>query len=586
MYREAVEVDVEEVRDIIRAMRSLLVLPFSVLLACSGDSSQTSDAGDASSATDSPSPGDASTDQSSDAKTDAISQSDGAACTDPCPAPNGGVTLGCEKRFWYGENYAWKNFAIDFGGLAQWGSSGVAAAPAGYLTDLQTMKADGANVIRWWMFADFRGDGVQFDSSDLPTGLGSTVLADVEKALELADQANVFIQFTFFSFDAFNPTTTNNGVKIRSIAPIATSATNTQKLVTNVVRPIVKAATASAHANRIAAWEIINEPEWAITGTDPYGDQAFTPNNSLTTVTFAQMETFVKAIAAGIAAESTAYVTIGGSAPKWAKAWTQSNLTLYQWHYYDWINQYWPYTDGPSKYGITLPVIVGELPNSGFTQPSVASWSTVMNAYYGKWLRGRDGLGSHGHGIRIGDVASIVRDRELVHDAVLAAASAGAPAAKRNVDCDERDPQRAPLHDRRARHPDLQILTAASRAARSGIGHLTIFSAIHVGTLRALRASHASLDRMLGVDDVGVWIGIERIDRWRERLVRAAERPVDLGERRSDLAAAQRGVGQRGERRVGGRRRRRVPSLEWNGMVGGGSVDDESHPIDLGIERG
>jgi hypothetical protein len=330
--------------------------------------------------------------QAHDARADgAPSTGDAATCTDPCPAPHGGVTLGCEKRFWYGENYAWKNFSTDFGGLATWNQVGVAAAPSGYLTDLQTMKADGANVIRWWIFPDLRGDGVKLDAGGVPSGLGSTVLADVTEALDLADQAGVFLQLTFFSFDAFNPTTVTDGVTIPCIVPIATSAQSTTQLVTNVVQPVVHAATASAHADRIAAWEVINEPEWAITGSDPYGDPAFTPTSGLTTVTFAQMQTFVNAVVAGITAETSAYVTVGGAAPKWAKAWTHSSLTLYEWHYYDWINEYWPYTDGPSTYGITLPLVVGELPNSGFTMPSTASYPTVMSAFYGNGYAGAMG---------------------------------------------------------------------------------------------------------------------------------------------------------------------------------------------------
>lgn len=307
-------------------------------------------------------------------------------CVDPCPAPNGGVVLGCQKRFVYGANYAWRDFAGDFGGISAWGVMGVSGAPAGYAADLGDMQKHGANVIRWWIFPDFRGDGVTFDGSNVPTGVTATALADVGKALELADQANVLLLPTFFSFDGFRPTQTNQGVLVRSLAPIATDAGARKALVDVVVRPIVKAAQQSAFARRVFAWEVINEPEWAVTGASMYGgDPAFDPTAGLTALTHAQMETFIKDVVGGVRAETQAMVTVGGAAPKWAHAWTQCGLDFYQWHYYDWINTYWPYTDGPQKYGLGKPVVVGEMPMDRLAGQPFASVAATLyqNGYAG-----------------------------------------------------------------------------------------------------------------------------------------------------------------------------------------------------------
>ena len=160
---------------------------------------------------------------------------DAAPCVDKCPAPNGSVTLACQKRFVYGVNYAWRDFAGDFGGIAQWGVKGVSGAPSGYAADLADMQKQGANVIRWWLFPDFRSDGVTFDGMNVPTGVTATALADFAKALELADQAGVFLMPTFFSFDNFRPTQTNQGVLIRGIAPIALDA-NARKALVDLAR--------------------------------------------------------------------------------------------------------------------------------------------------------------------------------------------------------------------------------------------------------------------------------------------------------------------------------------------------------------
>ncbi len=119
-----------------------------------------------------------------------------------------GVSFACKRRFALGVNYAWRNFGADFGGLASWSIRGVAAAAADYGADLKEMKAGGASLIRWWVFPDFRSDGVQFDASDDPTGVSPTALADIAKALELAEEADVYLVPTLFSFDGFRPKTT------------------------------------------------------------------------------------------------------------------------------------------------------------------------------------------------------------------------------------------------------------------------------------------------------------------------------------------------------------------------------------------
>ena len=97
-----------------------------------------------------------------------------AACSDSCPAPNGGVTVGCEKRFLYGVNYAWKNWVADFGGVSAWSQNGVSKNQAAIQTDLQDMQANGVDVVRWWMLQKLEGDAVTFDGAGTPTGVGGT----------------------------------------------------------------------------------------------------------------------------------------------------------------------------------------------------------------------------------------------------------------------------------------------------------------------------------------------------------------------------------------------------------------------------
>ena len=314
---------------------------------------------------------------------------DGAACADMCPAPNAGITFGCEKRFAYGVNYAWKTWVADFGGVSAWGETGVAQNQSAILSDLQTMHAQGVDVIRWWMLEQLEGDAVQFDSNGAPTGAGGTLVADIQAALALAAQVGVHYNFTIFSFDDFAPSTTDNGATLHGISSIVTDSGRVTDLM-GIVKTIAQTVQSSPHRDRVVSWDVINEPEWAISDSDPYGDPAFSPNSSYQAVTFAQMQSFVAAVVTTLHASSSAPVTVGGAAIKWAQAWSHVGLDFYTFHMYDWVNQYYPYDNSLASYGVTgKPTVLGEFPLDGLAAvngkaavPLSTMLSTLFTAGY------------------------------------------------------------------------------------------------------------------------------------------------------------------------------------------------------------
>ncbi len=167
------------------------------------------------------------------------------------------------SRFQYGINYAWASFASDFGNTTR----GVAATKAARLTSMMDMKAHGVDAVRWWVFPNFTGGGVTFDTTGSPTGLGGSTLADITAALDDAAQAGIHIQFTFFSFDNFKTAT----MPPHNLAPIISSPTMLSALVNNVVIPFVNRVNADPNKDRVSSWDVINEPEWAIAATPTDG---------------------------------------------------------------------------------------------------------------------------------------------------------------------------------------------------------------------------------------------------------------------------------------------------------------------------
>ncbi len=307
-------------------------------------------------------------------------------CVDDCPASSAGIKVGCKTRFMYGMNYAWHHFAGDFGGIAAWDQGGVAAESHTHREKLADMRAHGASVVRWWMMPEFRGEGVVFDASDTPVGLGEETQGDLEKALELAEQADVHLMLCLFSFDAFRQTRVESGVRIVGIRPIVTEAEKRAKLMDNVLRPLARAVEKSPYRHRMVAWDVINEPEWAIAGQSPYGDPEYTPTDGLETVTHEQMETFVSDAIRTLRSESSALITIGGAAMKWSRAWKRTDIDFYTFHIYDWVNVYWPYNQSPADYRIDdRPVVMGEFPIAGL---STASVSTLLESWYSQGYAG------------------------------------------------------------------------------------------------------------------------------------------------------------------------------------------------------
>jgi hypothetical protein len=301
-------------------------------------------------------------------------------CSGDACAFAAGATWQCKKRFMYGVNFAWESFGGDFGGYAD--QRGVSQNTSAVGSKLQNWAANGVNVVRWWVWPDFRGNGVTFSGTN-PTGLGGTALADLEAALTLANQHDVYLMLTLFSFDNFKTSAPKANMSL-----FATDSARRQALVTNVIRPFARAVQASPNARRMLAWDVINEPEWAVTGASLHGgDPVFDPQDDVQAVTHAQMETLLGDVIAGLRAESSALVTVGAAAMKWKNAWSELDLDFYQFHIYDWVHTNgWPYDRTPAQYGVNgKPVVMGEFPPTGVAG---ASYRTVVDYWYGNGYAG------------------------------------------------------------------------------------------------------------------------------------------------------------------------------------------------------
>ena len=235
---------------------------------------------------------------------------------------------------------------------------------------MAAMRAAKVNVIRWWMWPELLSDSIQWGDGHVVTGIGGTLLADVEAALELADQNDVYLMLTPFSFDSFKASQDVFGAAHHGLKDIILDPAKREALLENLIRPVAKAAAASPYANRLISWDLINEPEWAMTGKNLYGGSDFEPQSTVEAVTHAELETFLKEMIVVLREESKATITVGGAAIKWGQAWTKLDLDYYSPHYYDWVYEWFPYkVHLPKDYGMSdKPVLMGEYPYGGFLE--------------------------------------------------------------------------------------------------------------------------------------------------------------------------------------------------------------------------
>lgn len=296
-----------------------------------------------------------------------------------------------KERFSYGINYAWKNYAADFGGISSWMKSGVADNPGVYAEELNDMADHGIKVVRWWVWPEFWTDAISFDEDGAPLPLGQQAVIDGLKALELANAAGIRIMFCLFSFDGFRETRDAYGIRMTGYRDIVVDDAKRAALMTNVVSPFARALQRSVHFDSLHSWDVINEPEWAVGGKNKYGGahggDSFEPNSDLEVVSHDQMEQFIADTIAVLHRETPDIpVSVGSAALKWATAWSRLDLDFYQTHIYDWVNDYWPYHLSPEEAGLgDKPLIMGEYPVEGLdaVEHKVMLQSWYSNGYAG-----------------------------------------------------------------------------------------------------------------------------------------------------------------------------------------------------------
>lgn len=254
-----------------------------------------------------------------------------------------------------GVNLPWIDWGGDFGSPA----NGVrtASKQANLESRFGDLQSRGVHAVRWWML---EGDALQIlrDGSGMPTGLDPEIYPDIDAALALADRYDLVYTFVLFSSpDGIPKSWMENAAQRSRLAEVLT--------------PLFARYAGNP---RILAWEVFNEPEWAIwNGRIGQADAVAT----------------VAGIVAAIHANSTAVATIGSAHMGGIPIWTGVGLDYYDAHWYDGMRGgdncalCVDYATLRDRYGIDKPIVIGE-----FFAASTIDPLTRWEAWYDKGFAG------------------------------------------------------------------------------------------------------------------------------------------------------------------------------------------------------
>jgi hypothetical protein len=260
----------------------------------------------------------------------------------------GSTILGAD-RFVVGVNLPWVGYGSDFGASRWHPSGGLSARPAERERVHQTfamLRQDGIAIVRVFVLCDGRS-GIGFDSAAMPIGLDDVFFADIDALLSSARQHNLQLIPVLLDFHLCNPAETVNGVQLGGRAHLVSNEDARTAFIERVLTPI---AQRYGDDERVAAWDVFNEPEWCLRLLPPLS-RTFDP--------FESLQAFLQNAVDAVRQSARQPVTVG-SAGTWQLDLVRPlGLDFYQVHWYERFGR--AALEQPvSELELDRPVILGE----------------------------------------------------------------------------------------------------------------------------------------------------------------------------------------------------------------------------------
>ena len=223
------------------------------------------------------------------------------------------------QPFHLGVNYPWSLYAQDFG-VGPAGHHGISLPEnrSKLAGEFARIGDCGAKVIRWFLFADGRGGFVS--EKGIPKRPDGFLFADVEAALELAREFDLQLCFSLIDYLWLQDRASKDSLHANERT--MQFAAGREAFLHRVLIPMFREFRKHP---ALFAWEIANEPEWAI------HEFYRTPSAKMH---YADFRAYAAEVAGAVREFGEVPVTLGSAHLDWVRAWTELELDFYQAHYY------------------------------------------------------------------------------------------------------------------------------------------------------------------------------------------------------------------------------------------------------------
>jgi len=216
------------------------------------------------------------------------------------------------------------------------------------------MAAEGVRVVKWRVFSDGRY-GLVLDSNGTVTGLDDLFFPDIDAALEIAKRHDMYLVLTLFSSGFWTADCWSGTVHLGGQADTLTDPARRRALLDRAVVPLLDHVAAS---DRVAAFEIVAEPEWGIVELNQEVD-------ARTKLPLGVLHDFVGQVAQSIHEHTRALATVESNRFSNMQSWQHVGLDYYSFSWYDWLEPYEPLATPASSANLDRPIVLGEYPAGG-----------------------------------------------------------------------------------------------------------------------------------------------------------------------------------------------------------------------------
>jgi hypothetical protein len=253
------------------------------------------------------------------------------------------------REFVAGANLPWVRYGADFGASNWFPDGGLSAQPSSrerLEETLAVLERDEIPLLRVFMLCDGRS-GIRYDSDQVPIGLDDVFLRDVDTLLTAAGRRGLRVMPTLLDFHLCSPLQVVNGVQLGGRAHLIAERAPGAALFDRILGPIVQRY---AGDETIAAWDVINEPEWCLRSLRRFWRREDRLD---------ALQRFLREAVDCIRASATQPVTIGCAGTWHLDLVRPLGLDFYQVHWYERFG--WSTLAQPvAELGLDRPVILGE----------------------------------------------------------------------------------------------------------------------------------------------------------------------------------------------------------------------------------